>query len=511
MSEPVRVHHGLTELLVDAGVVTPEQVEAGLQRQRQSGLRIGETLVEIGAATEEDIGWALARQLGMPLVDLSSDMLDSELIDRFSAGVLSRLQAVPLLRSEEGMSFALSDPTDRQTLAHLELLAECPILPSVATPSAIRRVLASRPGAHGISVACRHEAEAPSGFVVWDRSGANFLHYQLHAAQQAFASVIHFLPDVSGVRVYQRGPAGTTLVTRESRETFEGLLTQLELLGAPVGDMTHAQHREARVEFPLPTGAMVVDVALLKVHERTAVTLRLPTAAGTPETLESLGLEPVDLACVREVVRRPAGVVVVSGPAGSGGTTTLACLVAEALDEARIALVFADAPLPGLDHERVLTLPAAAARMDWESIVTAHEPDIVVFDDLPSHTCLATLAAGAGMGRLVIARIHWGDTFALLEHAATQAQWRSTLASRLHLVLQQRLLHHAGEHAAPRARFEVLVVSDAMRDAIRSHATARELRQLAEAGGFRSLSDLLNADLRNGTLDPVAVARALTA
>src|SRR2546422_9140955 len=65
----------LAAILVDAGVVTPEQVEAGLARQRSTGLRIGETLVEMGAATEEDICWALARQLALPFADPQPEAL----------------------------------------------------------------------------------------------------------------------------------------------------------------------------------------------------------------------------------------------------------------------------------------------------------------------------------------------------------------------------------------------------------------------------------------------------
>ncbi len=508
MPETPRVHHGLTDLLVDAGVVTPAQVEAGLLRQRETGLRIGETLVEIGAATEEDIGWALAQQLGMPLVDLQGDMLDAELLDSFPAALLSRLQAVPLLRSEEGLSFALSDPTDRQAIAHLELLAECPVLPSVATPTAIRRVLAPRLGTSTTAVAARSDFEPAGGFVVWDRSGASFLHYQLHAAQRAFATAIHLLPDAAGVHVYQRLATGLKFIAHESRETFEGLLTQLEILGVPVGAIGNDLHREVRVEFSHGAGTIRLGIALLQVGGATMITLRLPPAAGTPETLDQLGLEPVDLACVREVIGRDAGVVLVNGPASAGTNATLACLLAESLGEDRIAIVFGEVPLVRPANARVLVLPSAQARADWEAIVNAHGPDVIVFDDLPLETCLGTLAASAGMGRMILARSNWGDTFALLEQASENPHQRTTLASRLLLVLQQRLLPGSACDAVARPRFEVLVLSDALREAIRCKAPARELQTLAVAEGFRTLSELLAAELQAGTLDSAAVARA---
>ena len=508
MPEMPRVHHGLTDLLVDAGVVTRAQVEAGLLRQRETGLRIGETLVEIGAATEEDIGWALAQQLGMPLVDLQGDMLDPELLNSFPSGLLSRLQAVPLLRSDEGLSFALSDPTDLQAIAHLELLAECPVLPSVATPTAIRRVLAPRLGASAGAIAARSEIEPAGGFVVWDRSGASFLHYQLNAAQRAHATAIHLLPDAAGVHVYQRLASGTAFIAHESHETFEGLLTQLEILGVPMGGLGNELHREVRVEFSHGAGTIRLEIALLHVGGATMITLRLPPAAGTPETLDQLGLEPVDLACVREVLGRDAGVVLVNGPSAAGTDATLACLLAESLGESRIAIVFGEVPVVGPANARVVVLPSAQARADWETLVNAHDPDVIVFNHLPPDSCLGTLAASAGMGRMILARSNWGDTFAMLEEASANAHQRTTLASRLLLVLQQRLLPGPTLDAVAHPRFEVLLISDALREAIHCKAPARELQTLAQAEGFRTLSELLTAEVQAGTLDSAAVARA---
>lgn len=511
MPEPKRAHHGLTELLVDAGVVTDEQIQAGLARQRETGLRIGETLVEIGAATEEDIGWALARQLGLPLVDLQGGTLDADLLASFPAGVLYRLQAVPLLRSDEGLSFALSDPTDGQVLAHLASLAGCAVQPSVATPTSIRRVLAPRLGANAGAASGRPGHADPSGYVVWDHSGAAFLQFQLHAAQRAGASAIHFKPDVVGVGVYHRGPGGTVRVAHESPEAFEALLTQLEMLGAPIGAMGDDLHRTATLDCPLGAETIRLGVSLLAVDGATTVTLRLPSAPAEPASLESLGCDPVDAACVREALHRPAGLVLVNGPPGAGCTRTLACLLAEALGHSRSAIVFGDVPAPSHASGMTLVLPSAAAVANWEAIVAAHQPEVVVLDDLAPSAVLTTLSAGAAMGRLVIARANWGDTFALLEAAAGDAHSRSALASRLNVVLQQRLVASPVDSGATglRAVFEVLLVGDALRDAIRSQGSARAMRAIAESEGFHPLSDVLNAELRAGRLDAAAVARAI--
>ena len=73
----------ITSILIEAGTLTQAQVQAGLDRQKQTGTRIGQALVELGVVTEQDIGWALARQLGIPFIDLMPETLDRELIASF--------------------------------------------------------------------------------------------------------------------------------------------------------------------------------------------------------------------------------------------------------------------------------------------------------------------------------------------------------------------------------------------------------------------------------------------
>lgn len=509
MPEPARLYHGLASILLDAGVVTAEQIDLGLDRHRETGMRIGETLVEIGAATEEDIGWALARQLGLPFVDVQPDALDHDLVRSFPAGLLYRLHAVPLLRLEEGLSVAFSDPTDAAAILHLEAMAGCPVLASVTTPSSVRRVLGPLLGAHSAAGAARAAASAGTpSTVVWERSGLDFLHFHLHRAQTAGAMALHFIPEPGGVRVHQRLGTGIVPVASEPLETYEALLTQLEILGAPIG-AAGPLHRVAEIVVPLPGQPIRLGVALLMHEGAVHVTLRLPAAAGPPASIEAMGLDAVDLACVREVMHRSAGLVLVSGPVGSGCTHTLACLLAEALRQERSAMVFGQLPDMAIRDRVVITLPGAEARAEWESIVTEHAPDVVVLDDITSAEELGALTASAGMGRLVLARTDWGDSFALLEQLTARPHGRSAAASRLLMLIQQRLLPpSAAAPGAPRVRLEVLVISDVMRSTLRAGANAAGLLQLARAEGFLDLAARLDAEVRAGRLDAAAALRA---
>src|SRR5436190_14750904 len=87
----------LTRILIQAGVVTEQEVDLAIARQQETGLRSGELLVQMGVATEEDIGWALARQLNLTFIDPRPDALDPDLIRSFPEELLRRLDALPLV------------------------------------------------------------------------------------------------------------------------------------------------------------------------------------------------------------------------------------------------------------------------------------------------------------------------------------------------------------------------------------------------------------------------------
>ncbi len=131
----------VTAFLVDAGVVTEAQVEAGLVRQRETRRRIGESLVELGFVWEEDIAWALARQLGLTFVDVRGETLDPVLVQSFPEALLRRLQFVPSVHSEDRLVVAAADPTDNDAMREMEDLAGTRVECVSATARAIARAL----------------------------------------------------------------------------------------------------------------------------------------------------------------------------------------------------------------------------------------------------------------------------------------------------------------------------------------------------------------------------------
>ena len=235
MSEaPASQRRFLTEILLDAGVVTRVQIEAALAHQAETGRRIGETLVGLGLVSEEDIAWALARQLGLSFVDVRGESLDHDLVRAFPEPVLRRLQLVPLVQSEDRLAVAAADPTDHDGLRELESLAGTAVECSSATAGAIDRALDA---VFGTRLARRGRGATPDAEgrhdAATDRSGESFLRAHVSRALEAAASEIHFVADGGVVRVYHRTGLHIVPLCEEPPEAMELLTARLEAFGMP--------------------------------------------------------------------------------------------------------------------------------------------------------------------------------------------------------------------------------------------------------------------------------------
>ena len=469
----------LTSYLVEAGAITEEQVKAALAHQRITGARIGETLVELGVSTEEDIAWALARQLDIPFVDVQLEMLDRELLAKFPPTLLDRLQAVPLLRTDSGLSTAMADPTDADAVSSLEHYAGAKIEPSAATPSAIARVLREVCQVTG-------GAAPPHG-----RSGASFLTSHLADALDAGASELYWVTVADGLQASRRIGGRLMAWTTEPAYLLGPLLNRLEALGLAAPESGDGIHRTGQIQVEIHGRDLTVEVSVL-MHERgTSIRLK-PMLERRPRTLGELGLAEAGERAIREALAQPAGLMIVNAPPGAGASTTLSCLIEAASGSNRRVLVFSSASSrPGLDGPADalrVTVPVAGASY-WEEIVLGQDPEVVVLDDLTSGDRIPLALSPALAGRIVLARTDWDDPFALLEFFAYSPRTRAAACDRLLVVLDQRRLR-AGEGSSPgkseRWVVDPLIITPQLRQALHNGASADELREITMQGRYRA-------------------------
>ncbi|HYR69660.1 MAG TPA: ATPase, T2SS/T4P/T4SS family [Candidatus Dormibacteraeota bacterium] len=482
---------GLTSILIDGGIVTPEQVDLALVRQVETGRLIGESLVELGFTTEENIAWALSKQLGIPYADVHADTLDSELVNHFGEALLRRVQAVPLFRSHDEIVIATVDPTDTEPVAELRGAAGTRTTLVIGCPSAIRRALDSVYGLERIE----EEAQKPTGIgrfdVVWDRAGTSFLLYHLHTARGRRASEIHFIPSPEGLSIHYRTDRGLEPQGVERPETAAYLRQRLAHLGAP--DLAEGSVGSA-------WGSVVVDVGGTKIHAAvfhcradsgvTTVLRLTPIPAAAPD-LSALGISPIGEAEIRDFVEGPEGLVIVHGPPRSGGSTVLAALAALAARPERRTLVLepaSSAPYgPGTTRVRVAA--AGGAETDWERIAVGLGADVVVLDDVLRGREIEGVLSGATVGRLVFARTDWLDGRMLLAELARSRHGRAVLRDRPFAMISLPSARREGSGVwstpavseADAGLLEATILTEEDRDALLVSASAPTMR----SGGGR--------------------------
>ncbi|MEO5617380.1 MAG: ATPase, T2SS/T4P/T4SS family [Candidatus Eisenbacteria bacterium] len=501
----------VTAILGGAGVVTEEQVQAGLTRQRETGRRIGECLVELGFVSEEDIAWALARQLGLSFVDVRGETLDGGLVKSFPEPLLRRLQFVPIVQSEDRLVVAAADPTDTDAMHEIEAHTGMRVDYVSATATAIEHAIDEVLGTRFVRRSRPASADPGRHDVVWERSGETFLQFHVTLALRAGATEIHFVQAGESLNVFHRIGRQIYPAHQESGDVADLLEARLESMGM-LPNRDPENHQSCSGVIAVEGRDRPMLVSRLVSRDRVSITIRLLRDPEDSPRLEHLGLEPLDLARLRGLATEPSGLVLVCGQVGSGCTTTLAALLAELPTEDRRWLIFARdqrrwPTVPGLVD--ILTGPGARR---WRRVTDAHGADGLVLDGGLEGRRAGAVLDGTSHGRWMLASTDWEDSFSLVEWLARHPIGHVSLARRLRAVIQQRLVAAPPLPGAPgvrRAVFEVLFITDTLRTAILQGASARQMSVLARGDGFRSMSERIRAGVASGLLDATDAARVL--
>jgi MSHA biogenesis protein MshE len=444
VSRPKSPTRTLTSILVEGGIVTETQVEQALARQRETGNLIGESIVELGFTSEENIGWALSKQLGIPYVDVRPEAIDAEQVRRFPEQVLRRIQAVPLFGSRSELTVAMADPTDQDAVAELRQIVGGSLSLVIGSPGSLRRAIDAVYGAKtgsanseamlkvGTAGARESTLEAARRDVVWDRAGANFLLFHVHGARRKNASEIHFTPAEGALSVHYRLDAGLEPQPPERPEAALYLRARLGVLG--IFDLEGTSELTSHGSIPIDVGPdhMVLNVSHCRTTSGIATVVRLsPRPAEVPE-LNALGVSPIAEAEIRDMVEGPEGIVIVHGPPRCGGSMVLASLAALAAGQERRMLAIepsGSTPFPE-QVTRVVYAKREDALSTWAELTVGQGADVAILDDFLLGESVADVLCGASVGRLLFVRTDWLDGKSLLKHLVKSPHGRAVFADR---------------------------------------------------------------------------------
>ena len=410
------------DLLIDYGHIDEGQLEQALTRQKQTGRKLGQVLVDMELVSRQQILEVLAEQLQVPMVDLRRYQFDPEVARKLPESLARRLRALPLSEGRDGILVAMADPTD--LFAQDEIARQLGQQPQIAVV-AEEDLLATLDRVFRHSEAISRVAEELSEELARsdydldqlveaemkvDAPVVRLLQTLFEDAVQTGASDIHIEPDDRVLRVRQRIDGILHEHEFKERQIAGALVSRLKIMaGLNISERRLPQ--DGRFNIRVRDRSIDVRVSTLPLQNGESVVMRLLDQSTGVLALDSLGMPEHVLEPLRRLLRDPHGVILVTGPTGSGKTTTLYSALRELNDPEKKIITVEDPVeyrLPricqvqvnariGLDFPRVLR---TALRQD---------PDIVLVGEMRDQETAEIGVRAALTGHLVLSTLHTND------------------------------------------------------------------------------------------------------
>ncbi len=434
------------ELLIEMGLITPEQLAKAMDRQKQSGERLGRALVATGVR-EEQIAQALSKQLGLPVVELQRHNIEPAAATVLPEALARKYSVVPIRRDGNRLALAMSDPLDIVALDDVSIATGLTVTPMIATQTdvkaAIERTYGIREHARGIieeigPAAAEEDADAV------DKTEAPIIRLADLILTQGIhdrASDIHIEPAEGEVRVRYRIDGLLHTAMTVPKQAYLPLVSRFKVMSR----MNVAERRAPQDgSFQMSGDGRTVDfrVSTIPVIYGERVALRLLDKSQAILTLPQLGMDAGTLERYERLIRFPYGIILVSGPTGSGKTTTLVSSIAllNALDRNIITVEDpVEYQIPGVSQMAVNPRAGVTFATALRAIVR-QDPDIIMVGEIRDAETAEIATHASLTGHLVFSTIHTNDAPSVVTRLLDMGVEPFLIASSLAGALAQRLV-----------------------------------------------------------------------
>ena len=448
----VRRRKRLGELLVEARVITEEQLHEALHASGPRE-RLGQTLMRLEIVQEDDIADAVATQLGLERVDLAVDHPSSEAIARVPANLAERHCVVPLRLDGEVLVLATSDPSDVAAMDDVRLAARArKVRPVIATSSSIeaaRRRAYRGDAARDMMQDLEEEESSPEEDELDELSSdaqpvIRLVNTLLADAVIARASDIHLEPDRDGLAVRIRVDG----LLRERGHVPRSMAAQVVSRLKIMSRLDIAERRlpqDGRASVRVEGQEVDLRVSTMPTMHGETVVLRLLPKGAERVPIADLGLSDEARDAFLAALERPQGLVLVTGPTGSGKTTTLYAGLEAVADPTRNVITLEDpveGELAGVNQTQIEPKIGFSFARGLRHVLR-QDPDVVLVGEIRDHETAALAVEASFTGHLVLATLHTNNSPSSVARMVDLGADRFLVASSLLLVLAQRLARRA--------------------------------------------------------------------
>jgi len=452
MPPPQKIRLG--DLLIQQGLLTEEQLKVALEQQRSSGRKLGRVFVESGYVTEEAISQALARQLRVPFVDLRNFTPKPELLKLINEAQARRFRALVLGEENGLLQVGLADPTDLQVYDDVCRVVRREIAIAVVTETQLLAVVdrAYRRTEEISGLARELSAELSDGALyLGDAMGLSadsddapvvkLINTVFEEAMRTKASDIHIEPEEGKLRIRFRIDGVLHVQTEADIKAAAAVALRLKLMsGLDISEKRLPQ--DGRFNIKLRTGAVDIRISTLPTQYGESVVMRLLNQSGGLLKLDAVAMPSNVQAALRRAIAKPSGIVLVTGPTGSGKTTTLYAALNE-LNSTERKIITVEDPveyrLPGINQVQVLE----KIDLSFAKVLRAalrQDPDVILVGEMRDQQTAEIGMRAAMTGHLVLSTLHTNDVMSTPIRLLDMGVPRFMVALSLQLVMAQRLV-----------------------------------------------------------------------
>ncbi len=465
MARPERIRLG--DLLVQQGLITPSQLDQALAAQKATGRKLGRVFIDNGWVNEGQIARALAGQLRVPFVDLGQRSIRPEVARLLPEVQARRLRALVIEENAGALRVAMADPTDMAAYDEVARLLkrdfELVVMAEGQLIAAIERSYRNTEAIAGLARELTTELDSvESGLAgnlgellglgtasTEDAPVVRLLYSVFDEALRVRASDIHIEPQAGALRIRFRIDGVLHVQTEADARIAGAVALRLKLMsGLDISEKRLPQ--DGRFSLKVKDKSIDARLSTMPTHHGESVVMRLLNPSNGLLSMESMGMPERVVKALRRSIARPHGMLLVTGPTGSGKTTTLYAAL-NALNSSERKIITVEDPveyrLPGLNQVQVHD----KIDLGFDRVLRAalrQDPDVILVGEMRDQTTAEIGMRAALTGHLVLSTLHTNDALSTPLRLIDMGVPRYMVALSLQMVLAQRLVRTVCPHCA---------------------------------------------------------------
>ncbi len=446
-------HKRIGEILIERGKLDAAGLERALRLQQESGEKLGALLVSLGVVSQRDVSEALALQLDLPLIEAAGYPEMPILEERVSARFLRDARALPLTEDENELALAMADPTDAYTMNAFEMVTGRKVRPLVAIPSeleaALERLYGAGKSALG-QILGDVEQRDDIGFdadiqqlkdLASEAPVIRLVSLVITNALETRASDIHFEPFENRLIVRYRIDGVLHEVESPPRRLSAAVISRIKIM-AMLDIAERRLPQDGRIRLRVQGKEIDLRVSTVPTMHGESVVMRILDKGGVALDFKRLGFEGDTLKIFLDVLMEPHGVLLVTGPTGSGKTTTLYTAL-DRLNKPDVKILTVEDPveyqMPGINQIQVKPQIDLTFANALRSIVR-QDPDVIMIGEIRDLETAQIAVQSALTGHLVLSTVHTNDAASTVNRLLDMGVEDYLLTSTVIGILAQRLV-----------------------------------------------------------------------